>query len=197
MGGYGSGWQASKKGVVNECLALDANRWAREGILMAGETLPGSWRFEYRGGTGFTVNYEVNTLAPSPFVRLWYTCVWRSTGQEYSCTYEVRLTTTRPRFGGVRWWFICPMALSGRPCGRRVGKLYMPPISRHFGCRHCHDLTYTSCQESHQMDGLYAMLAQRFGIEPREVHRLLRLGIPKATGGEPVARAPTGPRSQC
>jgi hypothetical protein len=28
-----------------------------------------------------------------------------------------------------------------------VGKLYLPPPARYFGCRHCHDLTYTSCQE--------------------------------------------------
>jgi hypothetical protein len=28
-----------------------------------------------------------------------------------------------------------------------VGKLYLPPHCRYFGCRHCHDLTYTSCQQ--------------------------------------------------
>jgi hypothetical protein len=57
-----------------------------------------------------------------------------------------RIATTRPRFGGLRWWFVCPLTVNGRPCGRRVGKLYLPPAGRYFGCRHCHDLTYTSCQ---------------------------------------------------
>jgi hypothetical protein len=52
----------------------------------------------------------------------------------------VRLETTRPRFGGVRWWGRCP-------CGRRVGKLYLPAGATRFACRHCHGLTYTSCQE--------------------------------------------------
>jgi hypothetical protein len=28
-----------------------------------------------------------------------------------------------------------------------VGKLYLPPYSRYFGCRLCHDLTYRSAQE--------------------------------------------------
>ncbi|MHB1423319.1 MAG: hypothetical protein ACYC3I_09020 [Gemmataceae bacterium] len=29
----------------------------------------------------------------------------------------------------------------------RVGKLYLPPDSRYFGCRHCHKLTNRSAQE--------------------------------------------------
>ena len=29
-----------------------------------------------------------------------------------------------------------------------MGKLYLPPGGRYFGCRHCHDLTYRSRQES-------------------------------------------------
>ena len=28
-----------------------------------------------------------------------------------------------------------------------MAKLYLPPGSRYFGCRRCHRLTYTSCQE--------------------------------------------------
>jgi hypothetical protein len=49
-----------------------------------------------------------------------------------------------------RWSFICPLIVNGRPCGRRVGKLYLPPSARYFGCRHCHGLTYTSAQ-THDM----------------------------------------------
>jgi hypothetical protein len=30
---------------------------------------------------------------------------------------------------------------------RRVGKLYLPPGERYFGCRCCHRLTYRSVQE--------------------------------------------------
>jgi hypothetical protein len=28
-----------------------------------------------------------------------------------------------------------------------MGKLYLPPGGRYFGCRHCYGLTYRSCQE--------------------------------------------------
>jgi hypothetical protein len=61
--------------------------------------------------------------------------------------YRVWLAATRPRFGGRRWWFLCPLSRDGRQCGRRVGKLSLPPGGRYFGCRHCYDLTYTSAQE--------------------------------------------------
>ena len=56
---------------------------------------------------------------------------------------EVKLTTTKPRFGGVRWWFICP----GPSCGRRVSLLCLPANEMHFRCRACHLLTYR-CQQA-------------------------------------------------
>ncbi len=44
-------------------------------------------------------------------------------------------------------WSLGTLSWSGRYCGKRVGKIYSAPGSRYFGCRHCQDLTYTSCQE--------------------------------------------------
>jgi hypothetical protein len=64
----------------------------------------------------------------------------------------VLLQRTRPTFGGRRWWFTCPLVVNGVPCGRRVGKLYLPPGAQYFGCRHCHDLTYQSAQEAHKWE---------------------------------------------
>ena len=37
---------------------------------------------------------------------------------------------------GTRFWFACPR------CGRRVGKLYVPPGRHKALCRHCHRLRY-------------------------------------------------------
>ncbi len=61
---------------------------------------------------------------------------------------EIRLTTTHCRYGGTRFWFLCPQ------CSRRIGKVYLPcavtvngrPASR-FLCRHCYPLTYLQRQE--------------------------------------------------
>lgn len=58
---------------------------------------------------------------------------------------SIALDSTQPHFGGLRWWFKCPMIQDGRsPCLRRVRKLYL--VHETFGCRTCHDLTYQSCQ---------------------------------------------------
>jgi hypothetical protein len=58
--------------------------------------------------------------------------------------YKVFLATTRPRWGGLRWWFICPLLENGHTCGRRVRKLYRPRYGKYYGCRRCHNLSYVS-----------------------------------------------------
>jgi hypothetical protein len=169
MGGPGSGnhyhwWRGEKKTVVEDCLSFDANRWMREGILKADALLSGSWRWTYASGGSFSVSYEVDTRDTwGPVVRLTYSWVLRPTGESGSEDYRVRLTATRPRFGGLRWWFVCPLIVNGRACNRRVGRLYLPPGGRYFGCRRCYNLTYTSCQESRKHDALYRFLAGNMG----------------------------------
>ena len=88
--------------------------------------------------------------------------------------YRVELTTSRPNFGGLRWWFICPLMINRRACKRRVGKLHLPPGARYFGCRACHQLTYTSCQESRKWDGLARLLAREQSWEFADTKRIMR-----------------------
>ena len=169
MGGRGSGtsfhwWRASKKNTVEDCLSLDANEWMREGVLKPGAARSGSWRWTSGDGKFFSVHYEADTRdSDGGSVRLWYSWTVVPMGQEDSADYRVALTSTRPHYGGLRWWFLCPLAVSGRPCRRRVGKLHLPPGAGYFGCRNCHGLTYTSCQTSRQFDGVYRHLAWETG----------------------------------
>jgi len=59
-------------------------------------------------------------------------------GIPMSCT--VMAESSRPFFGGLRWWWSCS-------CGRRVSALFLPSIcATEFKCRHCHFLTYRSAQ---------------------------------------------------
>jgi hypothetical protein len=51
----------------------------------------------------------------------------------------IPVTTVRPHLGGKRFWFLCS-------CGKRAGRLYLPPGQRAFLCRDCHYLTYRSAQ---------------------------------------------------
>ena len=84
----------------------------------------------------------------------------------------VRLQTTRPNYGGRRWWFTCPLATDGVACNSRVGKLYSK--GKYFGCRRCHGLTYKSCQESRktdQFDDLYVIVGEQVGRPAEAVRR--------------------------
>jgi hypothetical protein len=55
----------------------------------------------------------------------------------------IPVTTVRPHLGGKRFYFQCG-------CGRRAGRLYLPPGQGSYRCRHCHSLTYKSAQTHDQ-----------------------------------------------
>jgi hypothetical protein len=59
---------------------------------------------------------------------------------------RVAIMWTRCHFGGARCWFRCSAYVGGRPCGRRVAKLYLRGAAT-FACRHCCGLAYTSQRE--------------------------------------------------
>jgi hypothetical protein len=179
MGGPGSGnnyhwWRPTKKEVVEVCLRLDAGRWGRKGVLRPGLIGSGNCSWSYADGRRADITYQVNTVAEDrPAVWLTYSRR-RGDGPAEALSYRVGLTTTRPNFGGLRWWFLCPLLRRDVPCGRRVGKLYLPPAGRYFGCRRCHGLTYTSCQESGKYRGLARFLAQDMGISTDEAAKVIR-----------------------
>ncbi|MCL4872008.1 MAG: hypothetical protein KJ063_23860 [Anaerolineae bacterium] len=151
MGGYGSTrWNFhTKKETVEDCRALSISDLKREGVLQAGVERSGSWiwRNAYTNEYRASIGYELNTLGRFPYLRLHYT-ITRWDGNKRDMDYHVRLETTPCNYGGVRWWFICPLVVNGRSCEQRVGKLFLAPGSLYFGCRHCHDLTYRSSQEN-------------------------------------------------
>ena len=97
----------------------------REGVLYNGAVKTG-WLFNF-------LRYHVNTTdSVHPRVHLTY-----DRDPEHQ-DYPVFLDATRPRFGGLRWWFKCPQ------CRQRAQKLFLPPRSPRFACRKCHRLSYAS-----------------------------------------------------
>jgi hypothetical protein len=175
MGGVGSGshdhwWRPARKTTTEECLILDANRWTRDGLLRAGGRDRGAWAWTdcRTGAEAARIAFAVDTTDPGdPWARLSYTV--GPTGEPVDD--RVGLGTTRPPRGGARWWFVCPGPPGGGPCGRRVGRLYLPPGGRHFGCRHCHALTYTSCRESRSYDSLLRQMAVVMDLSFEEAKR--------------------------
>jgi hypothetical protein len=97
------------------------------------------------------------------YVRFSYTITNRYSGEKVDYDYEVGLTTTQCHFGGVRYWFICPLNKNSVPCRRRVGKLYR--AGKYFGCRHCYDLSYKSRNESHS--GRFGIMGSLLDINKR------------------------------
>jgi len=156
MGGYGSGWNKSKKTTVESCSTLHIKTikpnlrpgYAGSVYWTIGERRAGSIGYQVWGADGLPQR-----------VKLAYNLI--QTGQDLA--YYVELTTSPLPWGGVRYWFVCPLVNDGRPCGRRVGALYLPPGGRYFGCRHCYELTYEAAQEAHHFDGLHNMLAAQMG----------------------------------
>lgn len=143
MGGLGSGnwfrWQGSKQTVENSmALAIGIFR----GRLFPHSDGTVTWTF--RGGKQSSIGYFVTWTNDGPRLTLHYV-----RNDVENIEIPVTLQSTPTHFGGERWWFTCPLIVNGVVCRRRVGKLYLPGGAKYFGCRHCHGLTYRSCQEAH------------------------------------------------
>lgn len=68
----------------------------------------------------------------------------------------VPIVTTRPHYGGERYWFRCD-------CGQRVQRLYLPGGEQEFQCHHRLNLTYRSAQRHDAR--VYAMARDELAIE--------------------------------
>jgi hypothetical protein len=171
MGGPGSGrWNGhDKRTTAEECLVLSIAQLFRQRAVLPGARTSGSCTWTRMGETKpyATIGFEADTVDPAQaWMRLLYTA------NHNPVDYRVRLTTTRPNFGGVRWWFICPLVRADGGPPRRVAKLYLPPAQIYFGSREAYRLTYTSCQESH--DRLFRRIAAELGTNEAIIRRALK-----------------------
>lgn len=144
MGVYGSGpygHAGNKVGktATAQCLRLDIRRLKREGILIPGRLVTWSWTMS--NGKQSTIG--IKTIADDE-IRLDYTCTIddRATPVET----RIRLDYSSCNYGNHRHWFRCPA------CDKRVALLYQKGV--YFRCRHCHDLTYYTCQESGNLNDM-------------------------------------------
>ena len=144
MGGVFSGQRLTKKRVAESCNTIDTadlNRWR---LLVPGTNRSNAmeWRRGNEEKASSAVSYTIAIAGGVGTFRLQY----QIGDPPDRFDYPVRLVTTGCHLGGMRWWFICPLSCNGVPCGRRVRKLHLR--GNYFGCRHCHNLTYRSTQES-------------------------------------------------
>jgi hypothetical protein len=79
----------------------------------------------------------------------------------------------------VRWHRDCPLCkarvmVRTARSGLRFWRCGRWPGCRYFGCRHCHELTYASCQESRKYDGLFRRVAADMGQDFATVKRVMQ-----------------------
>jgi hypothetical protein len=168
MGGLGSGswYRHDRKSTVEESLTLAMQEFGGRIFPRAAGTFTWTWS----GGNKSSIGYRV-TWGDQPIVTLHY--CWRDSE---NVKIPIRLQTTPTNFTGKRWWFTCPLIVDEVSCKRRVGKVYLPPGSKYFGCRQCHNLTYRSCQEAHQMERMFSRLGEEMEYNA-EIGRLLNARI--------------------
>lgn len=70
-----------------------------------------------------------------------------NTELQYS-SLDVRLTTSVVNKNGIRYWFACPI------CQKRMGVLYVHPVSKLLGCRVCLNLKYKKSQFKGMVENL-------------------------------------------
>jgi len=163
-------WSYSSRLTVEECKSI-STKWLKKYEYFIGYKSGGmSWN---RNGekTG-SIGFNVSTFDGDKYIHFQYTQTDHNTQEKTELDYKVRLVWTSCHFGGRRWSFICPLVVNGYACNRRVGVLYLAS-GKYFGCRHCYNLTYESCKESHKFDSMF----WKMGINPKEGKQLFKRGI--------------------
>ena len=170
MGGFGSGWCGPRKAAVEDGLTLSISTLLDKHALIPGGHSSGSWIWFYPGH--------------EPHARIRYEAYLGDTGEGWlDLRYSVNgtpvnsridLVTTRPTYGGFRWWFLCPLERKngGIPC--RMAILHLPPGKLYFRSRQAYGLTYRSCRESGKYNGLFRRIAADMGTDPAIVRRALK-----------------------
>jgi hypothetical protein len=170
MGGYGSGYNGSKKQTVEDGLTLSISAMMHKGALNPGRATSGEWSWLYPGEEPHArIGYRADmTDTEHASIRVIYTVNWKP------MDYVVCLTWTRLHNGGRRWWFLCPIRREDGKDPRRVGNLHLPPGAAYFGSREAYGLTYQSSQESGKFNSLFAQVAGNLGTDVATIRRGMR-----------------------
>ncbi len=173
MGGLGSGnWSRwPTKSVVGNGLTLDLYKLIRDGAFSPGQVTSGTLTWTRNGEYIGSIGYNSDLTNPSSgSVHLHYN------HEDKPVDYRVSLETTRPYFGGLRWWFVCPVN------GTRAAKLHLPSGSNIFASRQAFDLAYrsqnetasdrllTKAQDIRRNLGGSASLMEPFPAKPKGMH---------------------------
>lgn len=147
--------------------------WLKEyGYLKGFKKGVSIWRDSYNGAES-RVGVVVQMNAPNSYLQLRYRFT-NDYGDVEKFDYRVYLTETKCYFGGVRYWFMCPLRPKGF-CSKRVGTLYL--VGTYFGCRHCYDLTYACRNENRRSKFRALTVFRKLGDKVDELEMSLKRSI--------------------
>lgn len=115
--------------TVEQCHVLDVNALVRAGAIKPNVHMTATLKI----GRG-EVWFETCTLPwKAQYFRI------RAMFGDQLVDNAIELATTRPPYGGLRWWFVCPVT------GKRVWKVYLPQRATQYASRQAYRLAY-QCQ---------------------------------------------------
>jgi hypothetical protein len=146
----------SNRRTVEECRTLRIAYMVSDRIILQGDSSYSSGslhRISWPNGFEAIGQYHGNKNGGGT-LRLFYTI----RGERIEDHIEITSIPSPLRSGRRRYFLLCPGLAD--PCGRRVGKLYLPPGEGRFACRDCHNLTYRSSKKHDRRLGLFRRLPQ-------------------------------------
>lgn len=153
MGGYSSGrYRTRNRGSIDGLIRLDIRAMRRQGFLRPGAVTSGTqrWTWVATGEETGSVSITVNLTEPDAgfvFVRFSLNGDPRSQ--------EIALASSPMRFGGRRYYFLCP-------CHHRRCEV-LPMIGGVFASRQAHRVTY----QSQSNDSLSRLRERSWKLEKR------------------------------
>jgi hypothetical protein len=143
MGGWGSGRHGGRP-TVEDGLTVDLGLMLRRGWARRGASGAGTLSWSHNGELYCSISHRYDLTDPdNAHLTLTYTRTRRGE-KPTKVEQHIRLSWTRPNYGGRRWWMLCPSN------GKRVAKLHMPPGGDQFASRSAWRLPYGSQQSAHR-----------------------------------------------
>jgi hypothetical protein len=138
MGGYGSGRRDGRP-IVEHALQIDMKHLLDQRLLRPGHRSSGtlSWSSSHNSQAVAKIRYEADLTAST---KAWLCLRPLPPSGQMSPRRKARLhlAVTVPHYGGLRWWFICPLS------GKRARVLYLPADAPMFASRQAYGLAYKS-----------------------------------------------------
>lgn len=152
--------------LIEDCMTIDLAEPSIRATLSPTRNSTGTWTWSVSGRSIGSIGYRWDSVRPALYLEF--------SASGAPVRQEILLEASHPRFGGVRWWFICPFTR------RRVRALHLPPGTTRFASRHAYRLTYRSRRErsfrqvlntlaKHDPDPVAAERWRRLGTLEQEV----------------------------